>query len=303
MSNEIEKKADGALGQVINYGEFAGQGTEEITSRDTTTPYLAVLQSGSPQTKEGSAQFIEGATPGMLFNSVSRKLYPALIRDGKPAPAGIYFQPAVYRHEWEEREAPQGENQGKFVGRREFNDAEVAAAIKQWEAANGRKFTKSYVLANGHHVSEAYTLIGFVQTEENATAQANLGQGDLISITFNSTKIKPFRDLMARLWGVYGNPPLFAHRIKINTKLIPRTNDNGQNRDSYNFVLQPAVNNDVTASMIPLKTEDGSAIHPLILAGKALNDAFKAGQIKRAEGDVDHADGAAGTKSDANIPF
>ena len=65
-----------------------GTGLEDTDSGDYAIPFVRVLQSGSPQLKKNHAKYIEGASQGMLFNTVSNAVY-----DGDE---GILVIPCAY---------------------------------------------------------------------------------------------------------------------------------------------------------------------------------------------------------------
>lgn len=52
-----------------------GRGNEEVGTSDVVIPRIELVQALSPCLKRNDPAFIEGAEPGMLFNSVSRELY------------------------------------------------------------------------------------------------------------------------------------------------------------------------------------------------------------------------------------
>lgn len=56
------------------------RGNENVTSDDIVVPRIDVVQSLSPQREQGHAKFIEGATEGLLFNSVSGRLYGKVVQ-------------------------------------------------------------------------------------------------------------------------------------------------------------------------------------------------------------------------------
>lgn len=58
----------------------AGAGFENVTAKDVTVPYLAILQSGSPQVKRGDPAQIPGAAEGDIFNTASKEVYKGAIR-------------------------------------------------------------------------------------------------------------------------------------------------------------------------------------------------------------------------------
>lgn len=47
----------------------------QTSSEDFAIPFLYILQSGSPQVKKSSGDFVEGAEEGLIYNTVSKQLY------------------------------------------------------------------------------------------------------------------------------------------------------------------------------------------------------------------------------------
>jgi hypothetical protein len=68
------------------------RGSENVTTNDITIPRLSIIQSLSPQQKRNDAEYIPGAEAGMVFNSVTKKLY-----DGE---AGLTIIPVYFKPEW-----------------------------------------------------------------------------------------------------------------------------------------------------------------------------------------------------------
>jgi hypothetical protein len=68
-------------------GEDAGAGTEDMRMEEQLTPFLRILQKGSPQVDEESPEHMPGAKPGMLFDTATQETY-----DGK---AGVQVLVAV----------------------------------------------------------------------------------------------------------------------------------------------------------------------------------------------------------------
>lgn len=66
------------------------RGNEGVKVEDLTIPRLSIIQDLSPQHKEGKPEFIEGAKPKMIFNTVTGELYGQ----------GIYIVPVLFRKEW-----------------------------------------------------------------------------------------------------------------------------------------------------------------------------------------------------------
>src|SRR4051812_47524770 len=57
------------------YEADANAGLEGAKATDFAIPFIVVLQKGSPQVDEQSGQAIEGARQGMLYNTVTGRLY------------------------------------------------------------------------------------------------------------------------------------------------------------------------------------------------------------------------------------
>ena len=61
---------------------------EETTTEDFAIPFVRVLQNGSPQVNKQKGEYVEGAEPGKLYNTVTNGLY-----DGTK---GILVVPCAY---------------------------------------------------------------------------------------------------------------------------------------------------------------------------------------------------------------
>jgi hypothetical protein len=108
-SEIVELKAAGLpadLDLALLQGD-SGLGVSNMDAADVALPYLAILQSKSPQAEEGNQAQLPGAMASMFFNTVSKRFYPA--RDGK-AP-GLLFVPCAYERkyvEWVDKESGGG---------------------------------------------------------------------------------------------------------------------------------------------------------------------------------------------------
>lgn len=97
--NEIaEQKAGTALAIMGELEQDAGVGFDGMTQDDYALPFLRLLTNTSPEVGE-----IDGALPGMIFNSVTGELY-----DGKK---GIAVIPCAYLRQYIEW-APRGQGSG-----------------------------------------------------------------------------------------------------------------------------------------------------------------------------------------------
>ena len=76
----------------IDIEKFADQGFENIDSKSLQLPFLKILGQLSPQVTAGDSKYIDAAKPGMIYNTVTDKLY-----DGNQ---GILVIPAYYKFEY-----------------------------------------------------------------------------------------------------------------------------------------------------------------------------------------------------------
>ena len=75
MANEIKAKQNGS---VALFGNDLQKGFENMTQDDMALPFIRILGQLSPQVTDGDSKFINGAKPGMIYNTVTSDLF-----DGK----------------------------------------------------------------------------------------------------------------------------------------------------------------------------------------------------------------------------
>ena len=89
---QLAEKSENALLTEVDMSEYAGLGMEEATSDDFAIPFIVILQKNSPQVDETEGAYIEGARPGMIYNTVSGEMY-----DGRET--GLFIIPVHFRKE------------------------------------------------------------------------------------------------------------------------------------------------------------------------------------------------------------
>lgn len=271
-SKAIEKPRTG--GEIVkhDYGDDVGGGFEGQSQSDIQVPFLGILQDLSPQTKKVKAEFIEGATPGMLFNSVTEELF-----DGEE---GVLFVPGTTEHcfiEWVPRD-----DGGGFVARHELDSPVVAAA-----RASGAKINELRTEA-GNELLETYYIIGVIIPEDGGLPIPAL-------VAMTSSKIKVYRKWNTRIrsqmvdvgGGRKQNPPMFANAVRITTF----QDQNAAGQVFFNFVLAPA-NGTLAESL--LAPDD-----PRYQAARKIRDMSVAGTATAAY-DSQTAEGVSG---DETVPF
>lgn len=243
--------------------EDAGAGMERVTSQDLVIPFLAILQTLSPQVDKREPEYVEGAEPGMIYNPATGMLYPAN--------TGILFIPALYmrRHvEWNKREDGGG-------------------IVRDWGEDDSRlqECTRN---DRNQDVTPDGTVIVVSGTWYGLLADT----GEQVVIGMSSTQLKKSRQWItsARTLKepVPGNPnqkftpPLFYYSYRLTT--VPESNDQGK-WDGWK------VTRDVQTRALPNGDE-------LYLAAKAFKKSIEEGAVKLAQEGV-----TAGNKPDDEIPF
>jgi len=271
--NELAKKeAAGALALPggYDYGDNAGAGWENTGSEDFTIPFLAILQSGSPQVKKKGAEYVDGAEEGMLYNTATGEIF-----DGDD---GVQIVPCYTEHlyiEWRNRQT----DTGGFIGTH-TTDSNVVAAAKIASKTFG-KYEVEVADGVNHDLVETFVIYALLLD----------AAGELIGpcmISFSSTKIKAYKGIMTPLRQVKGQPPLFAYKLKITT--VAEKNPKG---DFYNFKIVPANGSAVDSLMPP---ED-----ILVLAGREFKVQVASGKAKVDHSKSNAATGAGSDEKDA--PF
>ena len=96
MNQVAEKKSAGLPTNMFE--EDAAKGLGKIGQEDLALPFLKILGQLSPEVNKRDGKYVEGAEPGMIFNSVSGELYDGV--------KGIDVIPAFYKLEyieWKDR--------------------------------------------------------------------------------------------------------------------------------------------------------------------------------------------------------
>jgi hypothetical protein len=113
----------------------SGSGFEEITSNDIQIPFIRIIQALSPQLKKTDPSFIDGASQGDIFNTVTKKVWSA--------EEGVEVIPIYYQLKLLEF-IPRQEG-GGFVGELDANSDEV-------RKANRDQTTGLELLENGNEL-------------------------------------------------------------------------------------------------------------------------------------------------------
>ena len=203
-TKEVIKKEEGAL--VVNMFEAdADKGAQNITQEDLALPFLKVLMPLSPEVNKTHGKYVEGAEPGMIFNSVTRELYSGT--------KGINVLPCHYLKqyvEWQDR----GTSTGSPVAIHKANSDIVSTTTRD----------KSFKdrLPNGNYLETTANHFVIVLGSSPQTAL----------ISMKSTGLVVSRKWLTSMMGIklpgkngLYTPPTYSHIY--NLKSVQMTNDKG----------------------------------------------------------------------------
>ena len=199
-SNEkqVAVKQEAGLPSDALFEADAKLGFENIDQESLALPILKLLQNGSGEAQKRNANYVEGAEPGMFFNTVTRKLY-----DGEK---GIQVIPCHYRLEYQE-----WADFGTGSGRPEnIYPASSDILSKTTKDANGKDR-----LPNGNYIQK--TSQHFVIITDGNSAETAL-------ISMYSSQAKVSRKWNSMMMSITKNgkdgpytPPPFSHYYKISS--------------------------------------------------------------------------------------
>ena len=207
---ELATKAKNTeLVQASMYEDDADAGFEDANADSYAIPYLAILQSGSPQVSRSEGAYIEGAEQGFLFNTVSEKFY-----NGDD---GIDIIPVHFKRSFVEGQPR--ESGGGFVA--EHTEADGLDLLKQCNKSDHNQD----ILPNGNLLVDTRSHYVLVLSADGSTEGA--------VIAMSSTQAKKSRRWMTvmqnikmqRANGSTFTPPMFSHKYSVVT--VPESNDKG----------------------------------------------------------------------------
>ncbi len=254
-----------ALSEDFDFGSDAGAGMEGATVESFAIPFLGVLQKISPQCEESDAKYIPEARGGMLFNSVSSRLF-----DGK---TGCVFLPVAYQRRflrWGARGTPESGFKGEFM-------AEVAVAMRDSGEVLEQDGKLFYPLADGTIDDKKCDRLVDTRNHFGILLDPETGAYGRVVISISSTQIKKSKQLMTllnevKVAGPNGKvtPPTWFNKVRVTT--VPESNDKG-NWSGIKFALESNLMGDPQG-------------HELYAAGKEFHNALAAGTA----GPVQYAD-------------
>jgi hypothetical protein len=191
------KKAAGALSNIL-FEDDSHAGFENVKTESLAPPILKLLQNGSAEAKKMNQNYIQGAEPGMLLNTVTKQLY-----DGSK---GINVIPCYYKLEYQE-----WSDFGTGSGRPEQiypDSSDIISKTTKGPDGKDRLPNGNYVLTVGQH----FVIIVGDKNTETAMISMSSSQGK-VSRKWNSMMMSITLD------GKNGpfTPPSFSHIYKLST--------------------------------------------------------------------------------------
>ena len=202
--NQVTEKKSAPLPANM-FEDDAAKGLGAIGQEDLALPFLKILGQLSPQVNKRDGQYVEGAEPGMIYNSVSGELYDGV--------KGIDVIPCFYKLEyieWKDR----GEGLGAPVA---IYDSSSDIMSKTKPDANYKDR-----LPNGNYIEKTASHFVIVSGDSPSTA--------LISMKSTQLKIsRKWNSMMSgiKMKGANGmfTPASFSHIYKLKTTQM--SNDKG----------------------------------------------------------------------------
>ncbi len=203
MNQVAEKKTAGLPANVFE--DDAAKGLGSIGQEDLALPFLKILGQLSPEVNKRDGKYVEGAEPGMIYNSVSGDLYDGV--------KGINVIPCFYKLEyieWKDR----GEGPGAPVA---IYDSSSDIMSKTKPDANYKDR-----LPNGNYIEKTASHFVIVEGDSPSTA--------LISMKSTQLKIsRKWNSMMSgiKMKGKNGlfTPASFSHIYRLKTTQM--SNDKG----------------------------------------------------------------------------
>ena len=203
MNQVTEKKSAGLPSNMFEGDAAKGLGT--IGQEDLALPFLKILGQLSPEVNKRDGKYVEGAEPGMIYNSVTGDLYDGV--------QGIDVIPCFYKLEyieWKDR----GEGPGAPVA---IYDSSSDIMSKTKPDANYKDR-----LPNGNYIEKTASHFVIIMGDNPSTA--------LISMKSTQLKIsRKWNSMMSgiKLKGKNGlfTPASFSHIYKLKTTQM--SNDKG----------------------------------------------------------------------------
>ena len=160
--SEVQVKKAAQMPSTILFREDAEKGFENVRQESLALPILKLLQNSSGEAQKRNQNYVEGAEPGMLLNTVTKRLYNG--------DTGINVIPCYYKLEYQE-----WADFGTGSGRPEqiyADDSDIISKTTK-EGGKDRLSNGNYILT----VHQNYVLIVGDDAVETALISMSASQG------------------------------------------------------------------------------------------------------------------------------
>lgn len=267
----------GAVAPLFISDEDFGSGFEGADKDSFAIPFLQVLQKMSPMVDEDDPKHVEGAKAGMLYNTVTQKLY-----DGK---AGITIIPCAYRRsfiQWGGRESAESGFKGEFTpeqivemqGRGEIVTVEGKLLKPLADGSTHDKKSDYFADTRSHFVIIVDEETGETGQAILALASSQVKASKMLLTALQQKKVDTPRGKMT--------PPTYANLVKLTT--FGQSNEKGA-WSAVRFDLDGLVTDAAIFN-------EAKAFYKAIVAGEVKVDHSKA-EAPTAGADVSGTPGAA----------
>ena len=89
--NQVAEKKTASL-PANTFEQDAGQGLGKLGQEDLALPFLKILGQLSPEVNKRDGKYVEGAEPGMIFNSVSGEVRTPDLAQGQHIAVPCYLR-------------------------------------------------------------------------------------------------------------------------------------------------------------------------------------------------------------------
>ena len=211
--SEVQVKKAAQMPSTILFREDAEKGFENVRQESLALPILKLLQNSSGEAQKRNQNYVEGAEPGMLLNTVTKRLYNG--------DTGINVIPCYYKLEYQE-----WADFGTGSGRPEQIYADDSDIISK-TTKDGNKDR----LSNGNYiltVHQNYVLIVGDDAVETALISMSSSQGK-ISRKWQSLQMS---QTMTDANGTY-TPASFSHIYNLSSVL-----NTGKGNQWYGYAVK-----------------------------------------------------------------
>jgi len=211
--SEVQVKKAAQMPSTILFREDAEKGFENVRQESLALPILKLLQNSSGEAQKRNQNYVEGAEPGMLLNTVTKRLYNG--------DTGINVIPCYYKLEYQE-----WADFGTGSGRPEqiyADDSDIISKTTK-EGGKDRLSNGNYILT----VHQNYVLIVGDDAVETALISMSSSQGK-ISRKWQSLQMS---QTMTDANGTY-TPASFSHIYNLSSVL-----NTGKGNQWYGYAVK-----------------------------------------------------------------